>query len=309
LTPVIVARDLTKRFGEYTAVDSLSLEVERGEIFGFLGPNGAGKTTTTRMLAGMIAPTEGYAEVAGFRSDGDVEPLHEAIGLLTESPGFYERFSATENLLYFAGFYDIDGEAQVEKYLLAMGLWDRRGDEVGTYSKGMKQKLALARALLPEPQVLFLDEPTSGLDPESARDVRSLVTKLREEGRTIFLTTHNLEEAESLCDRVGVIKTRLVALDTPSNLRGRIFGRQVVVELESVTDSIVSGIKDLGFVTSVEELGNKLTIEMEEFDRNRPVLVRRIVEKGGSVVSVYERKHSLEEIYITLMDEEREVER
>jgi len=220
---IIETFGLTRKFANLTAVEDLSIQVSKGEILGFLGPNGAGKTTTIRILSGIIAPTKGHAVVAGIRTDKVAESLHEVIGLLTESPGFYQRLNATENLLYFAGFYDIDVDTQVDKYLKLMGLWQRRGDKLGTFSKGMKQRLALARALLHNPKVLFLDEPTAGLDPESAQEVRKLIRRLKEEGRTIFLSTHNLEEAESLCDRIGLFRTRLIALDSPKNLRNRLF--------------------------------------------------------------------------------------
>lgn len=308
MSTVIEAFSLTKGFGDFTAVEDLSMRVNEGEILGFLGPNGAGKTTTTRMLAGMIAPTSGYAEVAGYRTDEEVESLHEVIGLLTEVPGFYERFSARDNLLYFARFYDIDAETQVDKYLKTMDLWERRNDKAGAFSKGMKQRLALARALLHEPKVLFFDEPTAGLDPESAQEVRRLILRLKEEGRTIFLTTHNLDEAEFLCDRVAVFKTRLVTLDKPENLRARLFQRKAIVDLESISEEIMNAVNELGFIQRVEREGNQLIIEMEDFDKNRPALVRRIVEKGGDVQGVYEKKHSLEDVYLTLINEDKEVE-
>jgi len=304
MTPIVETHDLSKRFGDVIAVQSLSMSVEEGEILGLLGPNGAGKTTTTRILSGMIDPSDGYAEVAGFRTDMEAESLHEVIGLLTETPGFYERFSARENLLYFAGFYDIDAEKQVDKYLETMGLWDRREDRVGTYSRGMKKRLALARSMLSEPEVLFLDEPTSGLDPESARGVRELILKFKGEGRTIFLATHNLEEAEELCDRIAVFQNRLVAIDRPEDLRSHMFRRQVVVELESVTEAVASGIEELSFITSIERDGNRLIVEMDDFDKNRPALVRRTVEKGGNVISVFEKEHKLEDIYLRLVREE-----
>lgn len=287
------------------AVEGLSIAVEYGEVLGFLGPNGAGKTTTIRMLAGIIAPTEGYAVVAGMRTDRDVERLHELIGLLTEVPGFYNRLTSRENLRFFARFYlGMDADAQADKYLKLMELWERRDDKVGSFSKGMKQRLALARALLHEPKVLLLDEPTAGLDPESAWEVRRLILKLKEQGRTIFLSTHNLEEAEQLCDRIAVIRTRLVVLDTPEDLRERLFRRQVVVELESVEEGIVDAVGSLGFVCDVREDGNRLVVELEEFDRNRPELVRRIVERGGKILGVSEKRHSLEEAYLRLMSEE-----
>lgn len=298
--------DLTRKFANLTAVEDLSIQVRKGEILGFLGPNGAGKTTTIRILSGIIAPTKGHAVVAGIRTDKAAESLHEVIGLLTESPGFYQRLNATENLLYFAGFYDINVDTQVDKYLKLMGLWQRRGDKLGTFSKGMKQRLALARALLHNPKVLFLDEPTAGLDPESAQEVRKLIRRLKEEGRTIFLSTHNLGEAESLCDRIGLFRTRLIALDSPKNLRNRLFQRQVVVELSSIDKELVQAVRNLNFVQQVEIEKTQLIIELKDFDKNRPELVRRIVQKEGSIQSVSEKKHSLEEIYLTLIKEEKE---
>ena len=297
---------LTRKFANLTAVEDLSIQVSKGEILGFLGPNGAGKTTTIRILSGIIAPTKGHAVVAGIRTDKVAESLHEVIGLLTESPGFYQRLNATENLLYFAGFYDIDVDTQVDKYLKLMGLWQRRGDKLGTFSKGMKQRLALARALLHNPKVLFLDEPTAGLDPESAQEVRKLIRRLKEEGRTIFLSTHNLGEAESLCDRIGLFRTRLIALDSSKNLRNRLFQRQVVVELSSIDKELVEAVRNLNFVQQVEVEKTQLIVELKDFDKNRPELVRRIVQKEGSIQSVSEKKHSLEEIYLTLIKEEKE---
>jgi len=307
MSVMIETFNLTKKFDDLTAVEDLCIQVNKGEILGFLGPNGAGKTTTIRMLAGIIAPTEGYALVKGIRTDEEVEKLHEIVGLLTETPGFYGRLSARENLLYFARFYDIDADSQVDKYLQKMGLWERRNDKVGTFSKGMKQRLALARCLIHEPEVLFLDEPTSGLDPESAKEVRELIMKLRKEGRTIFLSTHNLEEAELLCDRIAVFRTRLVVIDTPQNLKQSLFQRQVIVELEKADQRIISAVKSLDFVLDVKKDGRQLTIELRDFDKNRPELVRCIVERGGNIRSVFEKRHSLEEIYLTLVKEEQEM--
>ncbi|MFQ6116914.1 MAG: ABC transporter ATP-binding protein [Candidatus Bipolaricaulia bacterium] len=301
---MIETHELSKRFGERTAVEALTLEVEQGEVLGFLGPNGAGKTTTIRMLTGIIAPTSGYALVAGRRTDREVERLHEVIGLLPEIPGFYSRLSARRNLEFFAGFYaHIDAAAQVEKYLRLMGLWERRDDRVGTFSKGMEQRLALARALLHEPTLLFLDEPTSGLDPEAAREVRELIAQLRGEGRTIFLSTHNLAEAEQLCDRIAVIRTRLVALERPEGLRRRLFRRRVVVRLVDVDSAIIEAARGLESVQGLERDGDRLIVELAEPERERPELVRRIVEAGGRVLEVAEERHSLEEVYLSLVRE------
>ena len=213
---MIHASGLTKQFGELTAVDRLSVDVAPGEVFGFLGPNGAGKTTTIRMLTGLIAPTNGTASVAGFDVETKGDYLRKSVGILTESPGLYDRLSAERNLAFFAEMYEVeDVPGQVERYLRMLGLWDRRQQEAGAFSKGMRQKLAIARALLHEPRVIFLDEPTSGLDPEAAHLVREFIAGLKAEGRTIFLCTHNLDEADRLCDRIAVFNGKLIALDQP----------------------------------------------------------------------------------------------
>jgi ABC-2 type transport system ATP-binding protein len=302
---IIETFDLSRYFGHIVAVKDLTLRVEAGEVLGFLGPNGAGKTTTIRMLAGMIAPTKGHAIVAGHRTDQDVEQLHEVVGMLTQTPGLYNRLSARRNLEYFASFYpSIKSQPQVEKYLKLMGLWERRDSKVGTFSKGMNQRLALARALVHEPKVLFLDEPTAGLDPEAAGEVRQLIRTLREEGRTIFLSTHNLNEAEMLCSRIAVIHTRLLALDTSEQLRRRFFRRQIIVQLEALDVKVMEVVKKLPFVQEVREEGCQLILELTESERNRPELVKAIVEAGGRVITVSEKQYPLEEVYLRLIREE-----
>jgi ABC-2 type transport system ATP-binding protein len=302
----IEAHDLTRKFGQLTAVDNLNLEVSAGEILAFLGPNGAGKTTTIRMLAGIISPSSGYAVVAGHRTDKDVERLHQDIGLLTETPGLYDRLNARLNLEYFAAFYPgLDPAKQAEKYLVIVGLEKRAGDRVGTFSKGMKQRLALARALLAEPKVLFLDEPTVGLDPEVANDVRELISSLGQAGRTIFLSTHNMAEAERLCSRIAVFNTRLLALDTPQNLRQRLFQAEIVIDLETITDRILEMVRAQTFVKKVSARDNQLVVELTDPGKNRPELVKGIVDAGGRVVAVNERQHSLEDIYLNLMHEDK----
>jgi ABC-2 type transport system ATP-binding protein len=303
---IIETFGLSRHFGKTAAVEDLTLAVEAGEVLGFLGPNGAGKTTTIRMLAGMIAPTKGYAIVAGHRTDRDVEQLHEVVGMLTETPGFYSRLSAKRNLEYFASFYSsIESPSkQVEKYLRLIGLWERCHDKVGTFSKGMKQRLALVRALVHEPKVLFLDEPTAGLDPEVAAEVREMIHRLGEEGRTIFLSTHNLNEAEMLCNRIAVLHTRLLALDTSEQLRRRFFRRQLMVQLEVPDTQVVQTIRKLPFVQEVREEGSQLILELTDSERNRPELVKAIVEAGGRVIAVSEKQYPLEEVYLRLLREE-----
>jgi ABC-2 type transport system ATP-binding protein len=303
---VIETFGLSRHFGKTAAVENLTLTVEAGEVLGFLGPNGAGKTTTIRMLAGMIAPTKGYAIVAGHRTDRDVEQLHEVVGILTETPGFYSRLSAKRNLEYFASFYSsIESPSkQAEKYLRHIGLWERCHDKVGTFSKGMKQRLALVRALVHEPKVLFLDEPTAGLDPEAAAEVREMIHRLGKEGHTIFLSTHNLNEAEMLCNRIAVLHTKLLALDTSEQLRRRFFRRQLMVQLEVPDTQVVQTVRKLPFVQEVREEGSQLILELTDSERNRPELVKAIVEAGGRVIAVSEKQYPLEEVYFRLLREE-----
>jgi ABC-2 type transport system ATP-binding protein len=294
---------LTKKFGELVAVDQLSLEIEAGEVFGFLGPNGAGKTTTIRLLGALIGPSSGSANVAGFDIEKDDQRIRQNVGILTESPGLYDRLSAERNLGFFAAMYDVgDVAGQVETYLRLLGLWDRRQEAAGTFSKGMRQKLAIARALLHEPPVLFLDEPTSGLDPEAARLVREFIAGLKKEGRTIFMCTHNLAEADRLCDRVGVFNSRLLAMGTPATLRRSIYGRTIVVHLSQLADGYQSVVQDFGFVQTIKAVENKLVITIDDPEAQNPVLIRKLVEAGADVQFVGEMRRSLEDVYLRLME-------
>lgn len=302
---MIQTHDLTRKFGERVAVDRINLEVAKGEIIGLLGPNGSGKTTTIRLLTGMIAPTSGSAVVAGKQVNTQAESLHENIGLLTETPGFYERLTAQRNLEYYAGFYpNLDVKRQVEKYLRLMGLWERRNDKAGSFSKGMKQRLALARALLHEPEVVFLDEPTSGLDPEAAGEVRRLIASLGKQGQTVFLSTHNLTEAEQLCHRIAVIRSRLLALDTPANLKSRLFRREMLVRLEAASPAVQTALSQLDFIRNLHVEGNQLRFELGKPEEEMSAAVKAIVDAGGKVLAVSEETHSLEDIYLNLVREE-----
>ena len=298
---------LSKVFGEgeraVRAVDGLTLDVAEGEVFGFLGPNGAGKTTTVRMLTSLIGPTSGLATVNGLTVGRDDQAIRQTVGLLTETPGMYDRLSAEKNLMLFARLYGVaDPAAQTEKYLKMLGLWGRRQDEAGTFSKGMRQKLALARALLHEPRVLFLDEPTSGLDPEAAKLVRDFIEELKVEGRTIFLCTHNLDEADRLCDRIGIFKTRLIKVDSPANIRQQLYGRRVVVHLGQPAEPLAEAARGLPFVKEVQAVDNKLVVALDEPEANNPALIRRLVEAGAQIQFVGELRHSLEDIYLRLIE-------
>ena len=299
---MIHTENLTKKFGNVLAVENLSLDIKEGEVFGFLGPNGAGKTTTVRMLASLIGPTSGSATVAGFEVGKQDIDIRRNVGLLTETPGMYDNLSAETNLRIFAELYEVkDVAGQVEKYLKMLGLWERRNDAAGTFSKGMKQKLAIARALLHEPRLLFLDEPTSGLDPEASHLVREFISELKREGRTIFLCTHNLDEADRLCDRVGVFKTRLLVLDSPATLRKSVFGRKVVFHLAEAKDCMVDGLKQLPFVHEANRVDNKLIVQLDDPDKNNPEIVRYLVDSGVDVQFIGELRYSLEEVYLQLV--------
>ena len=299
---MIQTENLTKKFGDRIAVDALTLTVREGEVFGFLGPNGAGKTTTVRMLTTLIGPTAGTATVNGLRVGQDDTAIRRSVGILTETPGMYDRLSAEKNLRIFAKLYEVrDVAGQVEKYLRLLGLWARRKDAVGTFSKGMKQKLAICRALLHEPAVVFLDEPTSALDPEAARLVRDFIEGIKAQGRTIFICTHNLDEADRLCDRIGVIKQRLITVDTPVNLRRKLYGRKVVFHLRDAGDEFLRVVRALSFVKEVQRVENKLVVGLDDPETQNPVLVRTLVAAGADVQFVGELRHSLEDVYLSLI--------
>jgi ABC-2 type transport system ATP-binding protein len=299
---MIHVENLTKRFNQTLAVDGLSLDVAEGEVFGFLGPNGAGKTTTVRMLTSLIAPNSGTATVGGFVLGKQDTNIRRTVGVLTETPGMYDNLSAEYNLRIFAELYEVrDVPGQIEKYLKMLGLWERRFDAAGTFSKGMKQKLAIARALLHEPRILFLDEPTAGLDPEGAHLVREFIAELKKEGRTIFLCTHNLDEADHLCDRVGVFKTRLLVVDTPTSLRASVFGRKVIFHLRAADEGLAEDLRKLAFVHEVKVVENKLVVTLDDPERRNPEVVRTLVIAGADIQFVGELRHSLEEVYLQLV--------
>jgi len=299
---MITTDNLTKEFKTTLAVDRLTLEVKEGEVFGFLGPNGAGKTTTVRMLTSLISPTKGTAVVNGYQIGVEDKQIRQTVGILTESPGLYENLSAIYNLQIYANLYEVkDVNGQVEKYLRMLGLWDRRNDEAGTFSKGMKQKLAISRALLHEPKILFLDEPTAALDPESARLVRDFINELREQGRTIFLCTHNLDEADRLCDRIGVFKTHLLVVDTPSRLRTQVFGRKVVFHLVKADEQVAESLHNLAFVSDATVMDNKVIVTLDSPEEHNPDIIRFLVGQGVDIQFVGELRRSLEDVYLQLV--------
>jgi ABC-2 type transport system ATP-binding protein len=306
---MIRTNGLTKRFPgskdgtAVLAVDNLTFSVEEGQVFGFLGPNGAGKTTTVRMLTCLVGPTSGDAWVNNLQVGRDDTEIRRNVGILTETPGLYDRLSAEKNLHIFAHLYEVkDVLGQVEKYLRMLGLWNRRDDLAGNFSKGMKQKLAICRALLHEPKVLFLDEPTSGLDPEAAKLVHDFIEELKSEGRTIFLCTHNLDEADRLCDRVGMMKQRLLVVDSPQALRQKMFGRKVVFHVKQATPPLVELVKSLPFAREVQTVDNKIVVGLDKPEDQNPVIIRKLVEAGADVQFVGELRHSLEDVYLSLIN-------
>jgi ABC-2 type transport system ATP-binding protein len=301
--PALVVEHLTKRFGERVAVDDVSLAVGAGEVFGFLGPNGAGKTTTVRMLGTLITPTSGSATVAGLALEpGNGVEIRQRIAVMPESPGLYLRLTVAENLEFFAGLYSLDRRTErIARALEAVNLAARANDLCRDLSKGLRQRVALARALLSDPTILFLDEPTSGLDPVASREVHGLIEGLRDRGVTVFLTTHRLEEAELLCDRVAIMATRLRTIGRPDELRDRLFTKTLVVRTAAPLPSPervfgIPGVEDW----TAGEAGYVLTVDDPR--AAAPEVARSLVAAGADVLSLTEAQHSLEDVYLELIE-------
>jgi ABC-2 type transport system ATP-binding protein len=307
--PAIEAVGLTKKFGDLTAVDSVTLRIENGEIFGFLGPNGAGKTTTVRMLCCLISKTSGEARVAGYEvgDEADSLKIRKLIGLVPDNVGLYDDLTAYDNLDFYGKLYDCPEakrKENIRRFLTMLGLWDKKDVAAGTFSKGMKQKLAIARALIHDPQILFMDEPTANLDPEASKTVRDFILELKKEKRTIFLNTHNLDEAQRVCDRIGILNTKLMATGTPDQLEGSVGGKKTIVQLELVSDAILAALKKLP-VGEVAVEGNKLTIDVKSPETENAAIVGAIVLAGGRVQSVSVIGSSLEDAYLKLVREDK----
>jgi len=323
---VIEIENLSRKFGNLTAVDGLTLTIAEGEVFGLLGPNGAGKTTTIRMLAGLIGKTSGEARVAGCRvGDPDTaRRLRSLVGLMPEEAGLYLDLSAARTLDFYGRLYQVPAATRAERaerLLTMLGLWDRRDARVRTFSKGMKQRLTIARALIHDPPVLFLDEPTANLDPEGAKTVRDFLLRLRADQRTILLNTHQLTEAERVCDRVGVLQRRLVAVGTPAELRSAASTRPAtVIQLATVTQAVLAAARSVSrqhgissqhsvdepaIGTEVTVAGNTITVPLDKPERGNPDLVRAIVAAGGEVQFVTEIVPTLETAYLSLLGGEQ----
>ena len=272
-----------------TAVDDVSLQVNDGEVFGFLGPNGAGKTTTIRMLCCLISKTSGSARIGDYDvgDKKDSLKIRKMIGLVPDNVGLTEHLTAYDNLDFYGKIYDCtesQRKESIKRFLDMLGLWDKRNDLAGTFSKGMKQKLAIARALIHDPEVLFMDEPTANLDPESAKTVRDFILELKKEKKTIFLNTHNLDEAQRICDKIGILNTTLRVVGTPDYLEKAVKGRRTVIALEQTNDKIVNSLKKLS-LKNLEQKNHTLSFDVTDPDSENWKVVEAIVSAGGSPMS------------------------
>jgi ABC-2 type transport system ATP-binding protein len=299
--PALTAQHLTRHFGDRVAVDDVSFELEAGQIFALLGPNGAGKTTTLRMLAGLIGPTSGSVTIDGEAMTPDAAPkLRGRLGFLTEAPGLWDSLTVRDNLTVYARLYGMrDVEKAVNEALALFEIADRSNDRTARLSKGLKQRVALARALVHRPSIVLLDEPTAGLDPESARDVRELIVAMRGEGRAVLLCTHNLDEVERVADRVAVLRSRLIAVGTPSELRERLFTSRLRIRLSQDAESFAVRLRASG-VNNVDADGPWLSLS--EGTLTTPQIVRMLVEAGAGIEAVEREEPSLEDVYLKLLD-------
>ena len=304
---MINVENLTRKFGEVTAVDNLTFQVKEGEVFGFLGPNGAGKTTTVRMLCCLISKTSGGATIGDYQIGKTTDSLQirKMIGLVPDNVGLYDDLTAFENLDFYGKLYEYpEGRRKenIERFLKMLDLWDKKDSRAGSFSKGMKQKLALARALIHEPKILFMDEPTANLDPESAKTVRDFIIELKKQGRTIFLNTHNLDEAQRVCDRIGIIKKTLLTIGTPEQLRESLSKPKTVIRLAQVTDSILSTLRKV-IPNKIEVSDKKLLIDVTDPDKENPAIIAAITSTGGQVREVTQIVPSLEDVYLQIVKE------
>ncbi len=297
---------LTKKFGELKAVDNLTLHVDDGEVFGFLGPNGAGKTTTVRMLCCLISKTSGSATVGGYQigNKEDSLKIRKIIGFVSDNVGLSENLTAYDNLDFFAKIYDCpetQRKENIQRFLEMLGLWDKRNVLTGTFSKGMKQKLAIARALIHEPQIIFMDEPTANLDPEASKTVRDFILQLKKEKKTIFLNTHNLDEAQRICDKVAIMNSSLRAIGTPQDLERSVSGKKTVIGLEQqVNDAVLGALKKLP-LKNLSTSGDMITFDVENPDKENSPVIEAIVLAGGHVKSINVVGSTLEETYLKLV--------
>lgn len=297
---------LGRSFDGKVAVEDLSLKVEQGEVFGLLGPNGAGKTTTIRMLACLIRQSSGTAFVNGFEinKEPDSQKIRSIVGVLPESPGLYESLSANKNLDFFAQLYGVPKDkrqGRIDELLRMLELYDRRDEPVATFSKGMKQKIAIARAFVHDPQVVFLDEPTAGLDPQASFTVREFLVALKREGRTVFINSHHLDEVERLCDRIAVMNRTSLAVGSPMELARRYWGRTTVIELAAPHPEFAEVVRRFNFATNVRTEDGRILVDLDDPELRNPVIVEALARAGAKIEFVTELKRSLEDVYLKLI--------
>ena len=302
---MIRVRGITRRFGERTAVEGISFDVNPGEVFGLLGPNGAGKTTTLRMIGGLIPPSSGTVEIDGQAfTRRSSAALRSRIGFLTETPGLWDLLTVEDNLDVYARLFHVrQPEMAVQRVLRLFELWDRRADRVVLLSKGMKQKLALARALVHDPDIVLLDEPTANLDPQTSRTVRDLLLDLRSQGRAVIVSTHNLDEVERLADRVGLVRRTLIAIGEPATLRREVFGRRLRIRLlvpyPPLPELAAVAARVGGQDVRID--GTELSMVLESPDRSTPGIIRALVDAGAEVREVFDEEPPLEDVYLKLL--------
>jgi len=309
MTSAIQIKNLSRDFGSLRAVDNLTLDVPTGTIFGFLGPNGAGKTTTIRLLLGLLEPTEGSAQVLGFDTRTHSGEVRARTGALLENTGIYEQLSAEDNLEFYGRAYLVPVEERkqrIKDLLVQIGLWERRSERSGDWSRGMKQKLALARTMIHRPPLVLLDEPTAGLDVAAAVAVREDLTNLASrEGVTIFLTTHNMAEAEKICNQVAVIKQgKLVTIGHPDELRARTGRPRLEIIGRGFTDQLIDQLRNQPEVVSAKNLNGRLELDLRDTTDPAPI-VGFLVSQGAQVEEVHRDTASLEDVFLTLMEEEK----
>ncbi len=307
MTSTIDTEDLTKKFGDLTAVDSLTLHVNDGEVFGFLGPNGAGKTTTVRMLCCLISKSGGNARIGNYdiSNKEDSLKIRKIIGLVPDNVGLSENLTAYDNLDFYGKIYDCtetQRKENIKRFLEMLGIWEKRNVLAGAFSKGMKQKLAIARALIHNPDVLFMDEPTANLDPESAKTVREFILELKKEKKTIFLNTHNLDEAQRICDKIAILNTKLRAIGTPDNLEQAVKGKKTIINLEQTNDRILNALSKLS-LKNLEHENHTLSFDVADPDNENWKVVEAIVLAGGHVTTVDVVGSTLEDVYLKLVRE------
>ena len=301
---------LTRSFGDLKAVDRLTLEIPRGIVFGFLGPNGSGKTTTIRLLLGLLDADQGSAQVLGFDTKKQPDEVRVRCGALLEHNGLYERLSAADNLDYYGRIWRMSKEdraKRIRELLEPLDLYKRRDEPIGRWSRGMKQKLAVARALMHHPELVFLDEPTAGLDPVASAALRDdLASLAAQEGVTIFLTTHNLVEAEKLCAQVGVIHHgQLLAVGSPADLRSRTSAPRLYIVGQGITPEIVERLRDNALVGKVQQHNGELIVDLTDLTRSHEI-VAQLAGAGVQIDEVRKEKADLEEVFLRLVDEEKQ---